>query len=330
MPVQVNHLEGDMPRLFMMTVAALLGLVGAGPLRADETVRIVFPFAAGASADALTRIVAEQLQTRLGRNVIVENRTGAAGRLGIKSVKDSEPDGSTLLVTPIAPMVVYQHVYQSLGYDPIRDFEPVAQIATFDFAVAVGPQVPVRTLGELTAWIRSNPAQANYGTPAAGTLPHFFAVLFGRATGLGMKHVPYKGTAAAMTDLLGGQIPMLFTSTSELIELHKAGRIHVLATSGTERSPFLPEVPTFQEEGYAIHGTGWHGLFAPKGTAPDLLDRLNGAVVDAVRTPEVRDRLARMGFQPTGTSQEAFAVILRRDAELWAPAVKASGFTPEQ
>jgi tripartite-type tricarboxylate transporter receptor subunit TctC len=311
-------------------ICAAMSLLPVAPMRAEQPVRLVFPFAAGSSADALARLVAEQLRVDLNRSVVVENRTGAAGRLGVQAVRAAAPDGNTLLISPVAPMAVYQHVYPSLEYDPARDFEPIAQLVTFDFAIAVGPQVPARSLSELVAWVKANPLLANYGTPAAGTLPHFFAVLFGREANLDLRHVTYKGTAAALTDLLGGQIPMLFTATSELLELHKAGKIRVVATSDTTRSPFLPDVPTFGEAGYNIHGTGWHGLFAPRRTPADVLDRINKAVVAAIHKHDMRDRLLAMGFQPTGTSREALAEIQRRDSELWAPAVKASGFTPQR
>jgi tripartite-type tricarboxylate transporter receptor subunit TctC len=227
-------------------------------------------------------------------------------------------------------VAVYQHVYPSLGYDPINDFEPLSQVATFDFAVAVGPQTPATSLAELVAWLKANPAQANYGTPGGGTLPHFFAVLFGRETGLSLRHVPYKGASAAMTELLGGRIPMVFASTGELVEMHKAGRVRILATSSATRSPFLAGIPTFREAGFSIEGVGWHGIFAPKGTPVEVLDLLNRAVVAALKEPQVRDRLLAMGFEPTGTSREALAEIQRHDSEFWAPAVKASGFTPEQ
>jgi len=293
----------------------------------DQPVRIVFPFAVGSSGDILARVIAETLGVGLNRAVIVENKTGAAGLIGIRAVKDAAADGTTLLIAPIAPMSVYQHVYKSLPYDPIKDFQPIAQIATFDFGVAVGPQVPARSVGELVTWLQANPAQANYGTPAAGTLPHFFAVLFGSAAGLNLQHIPFRGGAAALTALMGGQIPIVFTSTDSLTELHKAGRIRVLATSDKERSPFLPEVPTFQEAGYNIEGRGWFGVFAPAGTPAATVERLNKLIVSAIQAPDVRKRILALGLQPTGTSAAAFAAIQRADSELWAPAVKASGFT---
>ena len=169
--------------------------------------------------------MAEQMRIALSRPVIVENRTGAAGRIGVQAVKAAAPDGNTVLLTPIAPMSVFQHVYPNLGYDPINDFKPITQIATFDLAVAVGPGSEAKSLKELVAWLKANPTQANYGMPAAGSLPHFFGVLFGRAAGVDLKSVIYRGSAAALTDLMGGQVPVVFTTTTDLLPLHK-GRSH--------------------------------------------------------------------------------------------------------
>lgn len=320
-----------MPLLAVSIAAALTWL--ASPANAQlggDPVRIIFPFAAGGSGDALARLLAEHMRASLDQPVIVENRTGAQGRLGVQAVKAAEPDGKTILLTPVAPMSVYQHVYKALVYDPIADFAPVSQVATFDFAVAVAPQVPAAGLKELVAWVQANPAQGSYGTPAAGTLPHFFAVSFAKAAGLDLRHVGYRGSAAALTDLVGGQIPIVFTTTSDVLEQHKSGRIKVLATSANARSPFLPEVPTFKEAGFGIEGSGWYGVFAPAGTPDDTIARLNAAVAGAVRTPQIKERLLAFGLVPTGTSAAELGRIQKADSELWAPAVKASGFTPEQ
>ncbi len=321
--------------LLRLTAASLLALAGlhAAPASAQiggEPVRLIFPFAAGGSGDALARLIAEHLRVALDQPVIVENRAGAQGRIGVQAVKAAAPDGKTLLLTPVAPMSVYQHVYKALAYDPIGDFQPVSQVATFDFAIAAGPQVPAKTLKELVDWVKANPTQGSYGTPAAGTLPHFFAVSFAKAAGLDLRHVGYRGSAAALTDLVGGQIPIVVTTTSDLLEQHKAGRIRVLATSDRQRSPFLPDLPTFKEAGYDIQGTGWYGVFLPAKTPADVVERLNKAIVAAVQTPLVKERLLAFGLQPTGTSAAELARIQKADSELWAPAVKASGFTPEQ
>lgn len=297
---------------------------------ADAPIRIIFPFAAGGSGDALARVLAEGMRAGLGgRAVIVENRTGAAGRIGVQAVKTAAPDGLTLLLTPIAPMSVYQHVYKELGYDPIADFAPVSQVATFDFGLAVGPQIEAKTVAELVEWLKANPDKANFGTPGAGTLPHFFGVLFGRAIGVPLVHVPFRGSAAALTDLLGGQLPMLVTTTTDLLANHKAGKIRVLATSDAARSTFLPDLPTFKEAGFDIQGTGWYGVFAPAGTPAEVIDLYSKVLAEAVKSPDISKRLVGAGLQPTGTTAAEMAEIQKRDAAMWEPAVQASGFTAQ-
>jgi tripartite-type tricarboxylate transporter receptor subunit TctC len=310
-------------------MAAALSLPARAQIGGEPT-RIIFPFAAGGSGDAMARLIAEHLRVALDQPVIIENRVGAQGRIGVQAVKAAAPDGKTILLTPVAPMSIYSHVYKSLGYDPIADFQPISQVATFDFAIAVGPQVPAKSLRDLVDWLKANPSQGNYGTPAAGTLPHFFAVQFARTAGLDLRHVGYRGSAAALTDLVGGQIAIVVTTTSDLLEQHKAGGIRVLATSDVRRSPFLPEVPTFREAGYDIQGTGWYGVFAPAKTPSEMIERLNKAIVAAVQTSVVKERLLALGLEPTGTTAAELASIQQADSVLWAPAVKASGFTPEQ
>ena len=230
---------------------ALAAMLAAPPLAQaqDQAVRIVFPFTAGGSGDALARLISDKLAAALGRPVVVDNRTGAAGRIGVVAVKNAAPDGGTLLITPIAPVAVMQHVYPNLEYDPFKDLAPVSQLATFDFAVGVGSHVPAQSVKELVAWVKADPSRAAFGSPAAGALPHFFGVLFGRAAGLELQHVAYRGSAAAVSDLVAGHVPMVFTTLSDLLEQHKAGRVRILAVSGAARSPFLPAAPTFREFG---------------------------------------------------------------------------------
>ena len=316
--------------LVLASLAVAVPAVPAGAQSGAETIRIVFPFAAGGSGDTLARLLAEHLRVSLNVPVIVENRTGAQGRIGVQAVKAAAPDGKTLLLTPVAPMSIYQHVYKSLAYDPIADFQPLSQVATFDFAIAVGPQVPAKSLPELVAWVKANPAQGSYGIPAAGSLPHFFGALFAKAAGLDLRHVGYRGSAAALTDLVAGQLPIVVTTTADLLEQHKAGRIRMLATSDRQRSPFVPDIPTFKEAGYDIVGTGWYGVFAPAGLAPDRVEKLSTALAAGVRVPRIKERLLAVGLQPTGTTAAELGRIQKADSELWAPAVKASGFTPAQ
>jgi tripartite-type tricarboxylate transporter receptor subunit TctC len=318
-------------RMVRTALAAAFGLLLSGPAAAqnEATIRIVSPYPAGGVGDTAARLIAESMRARLNRTVIVENKPGAAGRLGVQSVKEAPADGTVLLFTPIAPMALFPHVYDNLAYDPARDFQPISQIGTYDLAVAVGAQVPAKNLKELVDWLKRHPDQAAYGTPAAGSLPHFFAVLFGRHGGLELRHVAYKGNTQALSDLIGGHLPMFFTSTQDLVEAHKAGRVRVLATSGRVRSAVLLDVPTFAESGYGIHGEGWYGIYAPAKTPAEIVTQLNRAVVEAVRHEEFSKRLLPLGVQPTGTSAQEFSQIQKSDSELWGPVIKASGFKPE-
>lgn len=317
----------------VLAVAGCAMLTLAPPLAAQTRtapLRIIYPFPGGGSGDTLTRLIAERLGVALERPVVVEPRTGAAGRLGVQAVKTAEPDGNTLLATPIAPMAVYQSVYPALDYDPVKDFAPVSQVATFEFGICIDPKIPAGNLPELVAWLKANPDKANFGTPGAGTLPHFFGLMFAKAAGVPLQHIAYKGGVVALTDLMGSRIPIVFLSTNELTELHKSGRIRVLATSGAQRSTFLPDIPTFRESGYAIEGGGWWGFFAPAGTPAATVSKLSGAISTIVQDEDVKARIAQIGLKPTGTSPEEFARIQREDIERWAAPIKASGFRPEQ
>jgi tripartite-type tricarboxylate transporter receptor subunit TctC len=317
-------------RSIFLAALVWLCVAPASAQLAEQPLRIIFPFAAGGSGDALTRIIGEHLRAGLNRTVVVENVTGAAGRIGTRQVAAAAPDGNMLLLTPIAPVVVYQHVYKDLGYDPIKDLKPVAHVAGFEFAIAVGPKVPVQTLKELVAWAKANPKEASYGSPAAGSLPHFFGVLFARAVGVDFVHIGYRGSAPAIVDLAGGNVPVVVTTTSDLLAMHKAGRIRILATSDNKRSPLVPDVPTFKEAGYDIEGTSWYAMFAPANTPDDVIARYNKIIVAALAQQDVKDRLLTLGLYATGSSPAELGKIQRTDSERWAPAVKASGFTPDQ
>jgi tripartite-type tricarboxylate transporter receptor subunit TctC len=311
--------------------AAIAVFFGANESQAQflqQPVRIVFPFAAGGVGDTLSRLMAEQLRAGLNRTVIVENKTGGAGQVGVIEVTRAEPNGDTLLLTPIAPVVVYQNVYKNLKYDPFKDLKPVSLLADFEFAIGVSPNVPARSLPELVAWLKANPKQATYGSPGAGSLPHFFGVLFGRVAGIEMVHVAYRGSSAALTDLMGGHVPVVVTTTSDLLAAHQAGKIHILATSDSQRSPLLKDVPTFKEHGYPIEGTSWYAVFAPSRTPDEIVDRYNRILTDALRTPEVKERLLQMGLYANGSTPAELAKLQREHADHWALAVKASGFSP--
>lgn len=312
--------------------AALLSLFAAPAAQAQGArhVKLVYPFAAGGSGDVLSRIVADRLGPALGTTVIVENRVGASGRIGVKAVIGAEPNGMTLLVTASPTIVLYPHVYAPLDYDPFQDLAPVALLASFDLALAVSPQTPVKTLGELVDWVRANPAEANYGSPSAGGLGHFVAVKFAASAGLAMRHVGYRGSGAAINDLVGGQIPVLVTPTADAVEQHKAGRVRILATSGANRSGLLPEVPTFKELGFPVEGLGWFAAYAPARTPADMVARLNQAMSAVLAAPDMKDRLEKLGLTPQRSTPTELAAFQKLESERWAPAIALSGFRADQ
>jgi tripartite-type tricarboxylate transporter receptor subunit TctC len=311
----------------MRMLALLLALVVLPAGAQDHTVKFLVGFPAGASLDTMTRLIAERMRVTLGQPVVVENRPGAAGQIAMTTLKNSAPDGLTLVMTPLVTVVTAPHV-QSLPYDPFADFAPVAHVANFLFAFGVNAQVPARTLAEYVALVKRDARYGNYSSAAPGSLPHFFSLLFAERAGIAMNHVGYKGSAQAMTDLLGGQISAFMGVTSDLAPQQRAGKLRVLATSGAQRARDLPEVPTFHELGYAIEGAGWYAAFAPAKTPKATIDRLSGAISEALRAPEVRQKIEAMGLEPTGTTPAELARIHRADYDKWGPVIKASGFKP--
>lgn len=323
-------LRSKSPRIFIAAVTTISFLSNFNIASASEaTIRIVFPFAAGGSGDALARLIGERVQTSLSRKVIVENRTGSSGLIGVLSVKNAAPDGATILMTPIAPMAIFPHTYKALDYDPVSDFEPISQAVIFDYGLAVSPSVPANTPSELVAWLKANPEKATYGSPGVGALPQFTGILLGQNAGIEFTHVPYKGSAPALADLMGGHISTVVLPTSDLIELNKAGKIRIIATSGTQRSPLLPAVPTFLESGINITTTGWYGFYVPAKTPEYVVKTLHNVIAGTVAAPEVRQRLLGYGFLPTGTTPTELLSIQKADSDKWGPIIKASGFVAE-
>ena len=296
----------------------------------DKPIKILVGFAAGGTADLIARVVADKMKDSIGQPVIVENRPGAIGRIAAEAVKNAAPDGTTIMVMPIGPMAVVPHVYKDIPYDPIKDFTPIAIGATFQFAFAAGPASGAKTWADFAAWAKANPGKAAYATSGAGSLPHFFGVLLGRGIGVDMVHVPYKGSAAYINDLVGGQVPAAVDAIADLTELHRAGKVTILASSGSKRSVALPDVPTFAELGVKnVEAIGWFGFFAPAKTPKPIVDALNRAINKALTSPDVVAKLAGIGMDPTTGTPEDFAKMVALDYAKWGPIVTASGFKPE-
>lgn len=311
-----------------LAAASVAGVAAPRVLAQSGPLRIIFPFSAGGSGDALCRLMADAMGKTLSENIIVESRTGAGGQIGVRAVAEGPADGRQLLITPIAPISIHPIVFPNLPYDPFRDLAPVAQLTAFDFALAVHPDTPAKTVAEFVAWMKRDPKNATYASPGAGTLPHFFGALLGQAVGVPMQHAAYRGSSSIVTDLVAGQLPSVITTTSDLIQVARADSTRIIAVSGRTRSPFLPDVPTFRESGIAIEGAGWYGMYAKAGTSPALVKRYNEAAVAALKQATLRERIEGLAMVPTGTSPEELATIQKQDYEAWAPAVKASGFKP--
>lgn len=311
-------------------VALAAAAVGPGSFAQSGAVtRIVFPFGAGGGGDGLCRVLVEDARLSFGKSMIVENRTGADGRIGINSVRTAPPDGTTFLVTTGPTMWLMPLVHASPGYEPFRDFEPVAQLALFEFCVAVANATGIKTMGELATWVKTNPDKASYGIPGAGTIPHFIGVSLSKLLGVDMRRVPYRGGAPAINDLVGGQIPLSVGTLADALQQHRAGNVRIVATTGESRSPFTPDLPTLKESGYDLVGDAWYGMWAPKGTRQNIVADMNGMMVATLAKPAVKERLAGLGLVATGTTPAALTDLMKEQVAQWKPVIDESGYRME-
>jgi tripartite-type tricarboxylate transporter receptor subunit TctC len=299
-----------------------------------EQVKIVCGFPVGGTADTTSRRVGDKLAgSAYSRNAaMVENKTGAGGRIAIEAVKNANPDGSTLLLSAYSMLLIYPHIYRSLSYDPFKDFAPVSIASVLSHGLAVGPMVPasVKNVKDFLAWCKANPDRANYGSPAAGSTPHFLGALLSLESGVAMQHVAYRGSVPGVTDVIAGQIPAMFTPHGDFLANHRAGKLRILATSGKKRSVFVPDISTFAEQGFAdLTVEEWFGFFAPAKTPANVIATANTTINSALKDKGMVDSLALQGLSPMGSSPEEMAKEMRRLYEQWGPIVKRIGFTAE-
>jgi len=307
-------------------LAGTMAVASPAVLRAEEPLKLVLGFPPGASSDTLTRLVADKMRASLGRTVVVENKPGAVGIVANLAVKAAPPDGNTLLMTPLAAMVAYPHSYSHLDYDPFKDYVPVAELCAFYVALGVGSSVPAKTLAEYARLAKEGGTYANFASAAAGSLPHFFGLMFAKAAGLQLTHVPYKGTANVIQAILSREIPAAVLPVADWGTLVPSGKGRMLAVSSAQRLPQYPDVPTFKESGYDIEGSAWYALFAPARTPQPIVDKLAKAAIDAVRQPDVRQKLEPLGLDVTGLGPTEMAKVLHDDDAKWGPIIEASGF----
>ena len=323
-------------RRTLLQSAAASALLALGPRAqaqaALDNVKIITGFPPGGTSDTICRRVAAKMAPGYGRSVVVENRTGAGGQIAIQAVRTMAPDGATILQTPMSMLGIYPHIYRRLPYDPVADLTPVTLGCTFDFGFAVGPAVPasVRTLPEFLAWCKANPAQANFGSPAAGSVPHFIGVLLGRSAGIELKHVPYRGTQPAILEMIGGQIQAVSGPIGEFTQHVAAGKCRLLAATGATRSRFAPDTPTLMEQGLRdMSFSEWFGFYLPARASAEVVQRANAALRAALADKETVDGLALMGLEAKSSTPAELAALLKADTEKWRPIVKSIGFTAE-
>ena len=313
--------------------AALLATVGRQAwAQTLENTKVIAGFAPGGTADVVARRVADKLHPGYAKTAVVDNKTGAGGQIAVQFVKTAAPDGATVLLTPMSMLGIYPHTYKKLPYDPVADLMPVSGAAVFDYGFAVGPMVPasVKNVPDFLNWCKANPNLANYGSPAAGSSPHFIGALLGRSANVDLRHVAFRGTQPAVLDMIGGQIAAVSGPTGEFTQHVATGKCRLLSTSGPKRSKFTPNTPTLLEQGFKdMAFTEWFGFFLPAKTPQDIVQRLNTSIREALASKDVIDGLALSYLEVMPTSPTQLAALLKADTELWAPLVKTIGFTLE-
>ena len=295
----------------------------------SRPVRLVVPFAAGGSTDIVARVVGQKLSEALGQPVVVDNRPGASTQIGTEIVARSPPDGYTLLVTP-APFTVNPTLFRKLPYDPQNDFTPILLINTTPLVTVVNPRVPATTVKELVALARARPGQLNFGSSGTGGSNHLAGELFNAMAGVKMLHIPYKGNAPALTDLVGGHVDVVFNGVTSAIALIRGGKLRALSVTSAKRSGVLPDVPTMDEAGLkGFEATAWNGLTGPAKLPREIVTRLHAEIVKILATADLREKLRADGSDPVGSSPEEFTRYLRTETEKWAKVIRMAGVKQE-
>jgi len=302
---------------------AALGLaLAAASVRADDypsrPIRLIVPYAPGGGADAVGRIVAKRVGETIGQPIVVENRGGAGSIIGTEMVAKADGDGYTLLLGQSGPISINPAVYKELPYDPVKDFAPITMTTAYPYILVVNAKLPVKTLRDFVALVRSKPGELNYGTTGVGAANHLVTELFSSRAGLKMTHIPYRGTALAVADLLAGQVTMVFADPVSALAHIEAGTLRALAVTSRERSPVAPNVPTVAEEGFAdFDAIGWHGVLAPAKTPPALIGKLSDQIIAALHDAATKALLEAQAMQTVGNTPDEFAAFIKSDIAIW-------------
>jgi tripartite-type tricarboxylate transporter receptor subunit TctC len=311
-----------------LLLAATLAHSQAQAQALNGPLTLVVGYAAGGSTDRAARVVAERLAAKLGVAVTVDNRAGDGGRLAAQQVSHTPANQNVLMLANPAVMVVAPIVFKGAGYDPDKDFVPVSQVTTYDFAVAVGPAVPLDRLMFLVSWLWAHPQEAKFGVPATGSLPHFFGLMVGDALSIKPQIGGYKGSAPLQADLVAGKVPIAIDTLDSLYPPHAAGKVRILAVSGTHRAGFAKDIPTFRESGLQIDAAGWNAFFAPSSMPPARVQLLAQAIHDVMQEPGVQQAFNALYLVPVASTQADTAKMIKTFREQWEPVVRRSGFAP--
>jgi tripartite-type tricarboxylate transporter receptor subunit TctC len=319
-----------MMRFMRRWVTGLLVVLSAAYASAqpypNKPIRLVVPFPPAGTTDILARDVGQRLTDALGQSVVIDNRPGAAGNVGSDLVAKSAPDGYTLLMCTVSTHAINPSLYSNLPYDHIKDFAPIILVARVPNVLEVNPGVPVFTVADLIKLAKEKPGQLNFASSGSGTSIHLSGELFKTMAGVDMVHVPYKGSAPAITDLIGGQVQLMFDNLPSSLQQIKAGKLRAIAVTSAQRSPALPNIPTIAESGLpGFEATSWFGVLAPAGTPPAIINRLNAEIDKWLQSPEGKDKLLEQGALPAGGTPEQFTAYIKSETEKWAKVVKASG-----
>jgi tripartite-type tricarboxylate transporter receptor subunit TctC len=301
---------------------AIAATCSVGASRADDypsrPIRIIVPYAPGGGADTVARIVARRVSDTIGQPIVIENRTGAGSILGTDAVAKAEPDGYTLLLGQSGPISINPAVYKDLRYDPVKDFAPVTMTTAYPYILVVNAKLPARSLQEFVALAKSQPGAMNYGTTGIGAANHLVAELFNGKAGLKMTHIPYRGTALAVGDLVAGQVTMVFGDPISVLPHMQSGSLRALAVTSLQRSAVAPEVPTVAESGFpGFDALAWHGILAPAKTPPAIVKKLHAEIVSALKHPETQALLVKQAMQTVGNTPEEFAAFIGNDIAIW-------------
>jgi tripartite-type tricarboxylate transporter receptor subunit TctC len=326
-----------MPVHFRSLLAAMAVAAVAHPaLAADaaafpsKPVRLIVPFTPGGSTDILARAIGQKLSESWRQPVVIENRPGAGGAIGMELAAKAPADGTTMVMGHIGTLAANPALYRSLSYDPVRDFAPVTLVAMVPNVLVVGPAIPSRSVAEFVALAKSKPGKLDYGSGGNGSAAHLAMEYFKLKAGVDLQHVPYKGTAPALTDLLGGQIAVILTGLPPVLQHVKSGKLRILGVASRERLAAFPEIPTIAESGVpGFEATQWYGLLVPAATPKDIVAKIQRDTAAALRDPAVNERLASEGAEPVGNTPEQFGTFIRSEIELWGKVIRATGMKAE-